>query len=67
MHKLQIRRVAANEVKVGDDVLPQAVVELEGGKVVRYYSFTEELPHTEWLGGTISIEGDCAFWNGVKL
>lgn len=62
-----MRRVAAHEVRAGSEVLTQAVVELIGGKVVRYYPFAEEQPQTEWLGGTIVIEGDGAFWNGTKL
>lgn len=67
MEKQNFRRVAAHEVKAGNEVLSQAVVEIEGGKVVRCYQFTDELPQTEWLGGTILIEGDCAFWNGTRL
>ena len=67
MDEQKLRRVAAHEVKAGNKVLSQAVVELREGKVVRCYSFTEELPHTEWLGGTILIEDDSAFWNGIKL
>lgn len=67
MGKLRVRRVAAHEVIVGKEVFSPAVVELIQGKVVGYYLLTEELPHTEWLEGTILIEGDSAFWNGVKL
>lgn len=67
MGKLRVRRVAAHEVIVGKEVFSPAVVELIRGKVVGYYLLTEELPQTEWLGGTILIEGDSAFWNGVKL
>ena len=67
MEKQRTRRVAAHEVKAPGEVLQQAVVELKGGKVERYYPFTDELPQTEWLGGTILIEDDCAYWNGIKL
>lgn len=67
MGKQIVRRVAAHEVIVGKEVFSPAVVELTQGKVVRYYLLTEELPQTEWLGGTIYIEDDCAFWNGIKL
>ena len=67
MGKQTVRRVAAHEVVVGKEVISPAVVELIQGKVVRYYLLTEELPQTEWLGGTIYIEDDNAFWNGVKL
>lgn len=59
--------MAAHEVKAAGEVIQQAVVELKGGKVERYYPFTDELPQTEWLGGTILIDDDCAYWNGIKL
>ena len=77
MEKQRTRRVAAHEVKAAGEVIQQAVVELKGGKVERYYPFTDELPQTEWLGGTILIDewlggtilidDDCAYWNGIKL
>jgi hypothetical protein len=67
MEKQRMRRVAAHEVKAAGEVIQQAVVELKGGKVERYYPFTDELPQTEWLGGTILIDDDCAYWNGIKL
>ena len=67
-----IRRVAAHEVNVyGNELLEMAVVEILKGRVVNYYSFSDELPLTEWLGGRIEIrkEGDClsAYWKGKKL
>ena len=67
-----IRRVAAHEVDVcGNEVLEMAVVEILDGRVVNYYTFTDELPMTEWLGGRIKIrkEGEClsAYWKGRKL
>lgn len=61
------RKVAAHEVRVGEKVLQQAVVELQAGKVVGYYSFVHEQAMTEWLGGTIEIIGDRAYWDGKLL
>lgn len=67
-----MRRVGAHEV-VGDDrQLHQAVVEIEGQRVVNCYEFRDELPMTEWLGGTIrlvvSADGMLqAWWNGHLL
>ena len=54
----ELRRVAANEVIIGEDKLIQAVVEIEEGRVVNYYEFRDELPLTEWLGGKIEIKRD---------
>lgn len=66
------RRVAAHSVKVRGNELKQCVVEISDGTVVNYYTFTDELPLTEWLGGLIEIE-TCddgrltAYWNGTLL
>lgn len=49
------RRVAAHRVEVNGRTLNRCVVEIEDGRVVNYYTFTDELPLTEWLGGTIKI------------
>lgn len=50
-----MRRVAAHHVDINGKTLNQCVVEIQDGKVVNYYTFTDELPLTEWLGGTITI------------
>jgi hypothetical protein len=51
-----MRKIAAHFVELpGGDILRQAVVEIEGSTVVRWYAFTEEQPMTEWLGGTIVV------------
>ena len=50
-----MRRVWAHYIKKGETTLSQGVVEIEDGRVVNYYTFTEELPMTEWLGGTIEL------------
>lgn len=67
-----MRRVGAHEVVIDNRLLRQAVVELEGQRVVNYYEFRDELPMTEWLGGTIQLttseEGWLqAWWNGQLL
>ncbi len=67
-----MRRVGAHEV-VGDGRrLHQAVVEIEGQQVVNCYEFRDELPMTEWLGGTIRLVVSAdgmrqAWWNGHLL
>ena len=50
-----MRRVGVHYIKNGGTTLSQGVVEIEDGRVVNYYTFTEELPMTEWLGGTIEL------------
>ncbi len=62
-----IRKVAAHEVHVNGSVLIQAVVELQEGRVINYYTFSGELPLTEWLGGIIEVRDSKAYWNGILL
>lgn len=50
-----MRRVGAHYIKKGDDIIVQGVVEIEDCRVVNYYTFSTELPMTEWLGGTIEL------------
>lgn len=66
------RRVAAHRVEFNGKTMERCVVEIEDGRVVNYYTFTDELPLTEWLGGTITITrtDDCilsASWRGQVL
>lgn len=68
----KIRRIASNEVLLDDKSYHQCVVELEEGRVVNYYCFEDELPLTEWLGGTIVLSRDKdgilrAFQNGNPI
>lgn len=69
----KLRRCGAHEVITASGAtLIQAVVEIEEGRVVNYYEFRDELPMTEWLGGTIEIKRDedgilRAFWQGKKI
>ena len=66
-----MRRVGAHEVILPDRRLELAVVEIEGSRVVNYYEFRDELPMTEWLGGTIrlkrAIDGELQAWWKDKL
>lgn len=67
-----VRRVGAHYLTTESGTLQQCVVELIGDRVVNYYTFTTELPMTEWLGGTIELrrneEGVLNAWfEGRKL
>lgn len=68
-----LRRCGAHEVILpAGDMLCQAVVEIEEGRVVNYYEFHDELPMTEWLGGRIEVQRDeegilRAWWQGREL
>lgn len=51
-----MRRIGFNDVILPDGTkLVQAIVEIEGNRVVNYYKFDGELPMTEWLGGTAEV------------
>ena len=61
-----------NEVVFSNRTLIQAVVEIQGTQVVNYYEFRDELPMTEWLGGTIILKysesGELqAWWDNKQL
>ena len=53
-----MRRVGAHKVITQDQELTLAVVEICGDRVVNYYSFTDELPMPERLGGVIALKRD---------
>lgn len=55
---MDYRRVAANFVVIGDRKLHPAVVDISEGRVVNYYEFSDELPMTEWIGGTVILQRD---------
>lgn len=55
---MDYRRVAANFVIIGDRKLYPAVVDISEGRVVNYYEFSDELPMTEWIGGTVILQRD---------
>lgn len=69
----EMRRCGAHEVRLPDGrTLNQAVVEIADGRVVNYFEFRDELPMTEWLGGTIEVRYDAeemlrAYWQGEQL
>lgn len=52
------RRIAANRIIFGSKEFIQYAIEIEGCIVKDYYPLTEELPFTEWLGGTITLSDD---------
>ncbi len=54
----ELRRLGFHELKVSGVVLHQAIVEVLGDRVVNYYEFTDEVPMTEWMGGTCEIIND---------
>lgn len=67
-----LRRVAAHRVKTRDEELRMCIVEINDGIVTDYYTFSEEQPFTEWIGGTIDIITDetgarFAVWQGERL
>lgn len=66
------RRIAAHHVEIEGRILNRCVVEVDDGRVVNYYTFTDELPLTEWLGGTINLIRDdygvlVAEWKGKRI
>ena len=69
----ELRRCGAHEVMLPEgEILCQAVVEIEEGRVVNYYEFRDELPMTEWLGGRIEVRRDeegilRAWWQGKRI
>ncbi len=48
-------RFAANRLMKNGDVIVNGVVDTDNGIVRAYYHFSEELPFTEWIGGTIEL------------
>lgn len=47
-------------------------MEIQEGEVCRWFPLTEELPHTEWLAGTIELKRDSngllhAYYNNVII
>ena len=66
------KRVAVHELRYGKTIINQAYIDLCDGKVLDYGCLHEELPMTEWLGGTIVLKREKggvirAFWNGEPL
>ena len=56
-----MRRVAASKVYINDKEFHNHVVELLDHFLVNHYPLQGELPMTEWLGGTIIIQGREAY------
>lgn len=51
------RRVAVNRLIVNDETFVNCIIEICDGVIYDYFTFDEEQPFTEWIGGT---------WNVVK-
>ncbi|MDO5761564.1 MAG: hypothetical protein Q4P12_02770 [Bacteroidales bacterium] len=63
MKENTIRKIAASKVYILSDGKPveeysNHVIETESGHVIAHYPLVSELAMTEWLGGTIIIEGN---------
>ncbi len=50
-----MRRIGVNTIIIGDRELSPGIVEIVEQRVVNFYELDDELPMTEWLGGTIEI------------
>lgn len=66
------RRIAAHRVRIHGKELRMHVVEITDGWVTSCYPLSEEMPFTEWLGGTIDITTDetgrrTAVWQGKRM
>lgn len=63
-----MRRVAASRVFINEkEFLNNHVVELFNHFVTNHYPLQEELPMTEWLGGTIILRGGEAYHTPLLL
>ena len=63
-----IRKVATNRVYLSDhECYTNHIVELSDHIIIRHYPLTTELPHTEWLGGTIVIRNQYAYHTNKVL
>jgi hypothetical protein len=69
----QLRRIACHEILLPNgQILPMSVVEIQSGKVLRYYPLVEEQAATEWWKGSIrlKVQGDGslkAFYEGHEI
>ena len=53
-----MRKIAAHRLETPSGVIHLGVVVIREGIVEDYFSFSGEIPFTEWLGGTIAIQPD---------
>jgi len=57
--KRKLRRIACHEIVLEDrSSLSLAVLEIQQGRILRYYPLTQELPFTEWVAGRIVLKRD---------
>ena len=67
------RRIACHTLLTDQgQTLPMQVVEIASGSVCGYYRLQEELPHTEWLPGTVALQRSAvgllhAYYDGKRL
>lgn len=50
-----MRRVAVSRLIVDGQTLRNQVIEMQDGRLLRYYPLTEELAFTEWRRETIHV------------
>ena len=67
-----MRRIGVHEIICGEERLQQGVIELDGEQVKAFYPLREELPMTEWWGGSIELKRQPdgrwqAYRNGVFI
>lgn len=68
-----LRRIACHEIRLpNNQTLPMSVVEIQSGKVLRYYPLKEEQAATEWWKGLIQLklqdDGSLkAFYEGKEI
>lgn len=71
--KKGFRRIASHMIRFPDGSCQNLMVmEIESGKLTRYYPLTEEWPNTEWLPGEVCLMKDdegrlCAYYEGKKI
>lgn len=54
-----LRRIAVHRVIVDGKVIPLCVLGIDDNGLVSFYEqFKDELPNTEWIGGTVILRND---------
>ena len=54
-YRFLMRRVGVHRLLTEGRIIKMALVEIDHGVVVRWNTFTDEQPFTEWLGGTMEV------------
>jgi len=59
MNQKKCRRIASNLIRLEDNsTRTLSVVEIQQNEVAACYPLTQELPHTEWLPGCVTLRRD---------